>query len=101
MLVRIWDAYALKMKHNHIMMWSGEEKTKYEFEGNHKAFQLLIQSVGGTAFLILMIDVDCFLAWQYLEDCYYAPHQVTDLIQLMVGFNSCSTLERTVADAAE
>ena len=48
-----------------------------------------------------MIDVDCFLAWQYLEDCYYAPHQVTDLIQLMVGFNSCSTLERTVADAAE
>ena len=81
-----------------------DEKKKYEL--NDKAYQLLILSVSGIAFGIVnsaktddLMDGDAFLAWQYLED-RYAPHQVTDLIQLTGEFNDC-TLESTKADPDE
>ena len=45
------------------------------------------------------MDGDAILAWQYLDD-YYAPHQVTDSIQLIGKFNSC-TFETTKAHPDE
>ena len=83
-----------------------DDKKKKKYELNDKAHQLLILSVSGIAFGIVnssktydLMDGDAFLAWQYLED-RYAPHQVTDLIQLTGEFNDC-TLESTKTDPDE
>jgi hypothetical protein len=70
-----------------------DQKTIYE--ANDRAYQLLVMSCSGIAFGLVnqaktkdLADGDAFLAWKNLSD-RYAPHGVSDLIQLKGEFNAC------------
>lgn len=72
------------------------EKERKVYETNDRAYQLLIISCTGIAFGLVnqaktkdLIDGDAFMAWKNLCD-RYAPHEVSDLIQLSSDFSNCA-----------
>ena len=71
------------------------EKERKIYETNDRAYQLLIISCTGIAFGLVnqaktkdLIDGNAFMAWKNLCD-RYAPHGVSDLIQLSADFSNC------------
>ena len=72
------------------------DKEKKIYEANDRAYQLLIVSCTGIAFGLVnqaktkdLIDGDAFMAWKNLCN-RYAPHEVSDLIQLSADFSNCA-----------
>ena len=72
------------------------KEQKAIYEANDKAYQLLVMSCSGIAFGLVNqaktkshADGDAFMAWKNLSD-RYAPHGVSDLIQLTGEFNACA-----------
>ena len=75
---------------------TAKDKEKKIYEANDRAYQLLIVSCTGIAFGLVnqaktkdLIDGDAFMAWKNLCD-RYAPHEVSDLIQLSADFSNCA-----------
>jgi hypothetical protein len=76
------------------------------YVANDKVYQLLIMSCTGIAFGLVnqakaktLIDDDAYMAWKNLE-ARYAPHSVSDLIQLASDFNKCK-LNDSSSDSEE
>ena len=85
---------------------TNDDKVKETYERNDKAFQFLILSCSGIAFGLVnqaktrdLMDGDAYKAWTYLCD-RYAPHSISDLIQLSGEFNKCC-LDSTKTDPDE
>ena len=69
---------------------------KAVYKAYNKAYQLLVMSCSGIAFGLVNqakakshADGNTFMAWKNLGD-RYAPHGVSDLIQLTGEFNACA-----------